>query len=70
MVLAFRRAGSPYRTVEASLRGLDSDGAYDLEFDPPARPARERGSVLMRDYPLTLAGRRSSMLIRYRSVSE
>ncbi len=70
MILAFRRADSPYRTAEVSLRGLDTKATYELRYDSIGATARLSGAELMGRYLLTLPERHRSELIVYKRVKE
>ena len=70
MILAFRRAESPYPTAEVSLRGLDPKAAYELRSDATGKALRAKGAELMAKFPLTLPERHTSDLIVYRKVAE
>lgn len=65
IVLAFRHAESAYRTTELSLRGLEPDATYELEYVGAGKKTREKGKSLMSGHKLTLPERRSSVLILY-----
>src|SRR5579884_2072150 len=70
MILLFRRAESPYRTVEVSLHGLEPDATYELTYDGEGAKTRRKGAELMDRFPLTLPERRRSELILYRKASD
>ncbi|MDO8585946.1 MAG: alpha-galactosidase [Armatimonadota bacterium] len=67
MILAFRRAESPNRTVEVSLRGLDPKATYELSYGS-GKTAKIMGEDLQRKLALILPAKRSSELILYRKV--
>jgi alpha-galactosidase len=69
MVLAFRRAESPYNSVQVSLHGLEPNAAYELSFDNTGKKVRANGKDLMTEWVLTLPKKRSSELIHYRRVA-
>jgi alpha-galactosidase len=68
MVLAFRRAESPYNSVQVSLHGLEPNAAYELSFDNTGKKVRASGKELMAEWMLTLPKKRSSELIHYRRL--
>jgi alpha-galactosidase len=70
MILAFRRADSPYRTAEVSLRGLDAGATYELRYDSSGAMARASGAELMGKYLLTLPEKHRSELIVYKRVKD
>jgi len=69
MVLVFRRAESPYRTVELSLRALDESATYELRFDRSGMKAKMRGHDLMNRFEVNLDQPHSSDLITYRKTA-
>jgi alpha-galactosidase len=68
MILAFRRADSPYRTVEVALRGLDAQATYELRYESAGTKKRVTGAALMGSFLLTLPERHRSELIVYGRV--
>ncbi len=70
MILAFRHAESPYRTVEVALRGLKLERSYALTFDSSGEKREARGADLMRGLLLSLDTRPSSELITYREIGD
>ena len=68
MLLVFRRPDSPYRAVEVSLRGLDTDATHQLTSHATGETTEVRGSALMGRFLLTLPEKRSSDLIHYRKT--
>jgi predicted ribosome-associated RNA-binding protein Tma20 len=70
MVLVFRRAESPFRTLEVALRGLEADAQYEVSFDGGSAKKRAKGAELMKALPLTIEGTPSSDLVRYRRVMD
>jgi alpha-galactosidase len=69
MVLAFRRAESPYNSVQVPLHGLEPGATYELSYDGTGKKVRASGKVLMAEWILTLPKKRSSELIYYRRVT-
>jgi hypothetical protein len=70
MILLFRHAESPYRTVEVALRGLKAERNYALAFDNSGETQRVRGADLMNHLLLSLDTRPGSELITYREIAE
>jgi hypothetical protein len=70
MILVFRHAESPYRTVEVALRGLWSEQNYTLSFDSSGEKRRARGADLMRGLLLSLGARPGSELITYSEIQD
>jgi len=70
MILVFRRAESPYHTVEVALRGLDAEKSYLLTFDGSSEKRRVRGADLMKNFLVSLGKARSSELITYHRIGE
>jgi hypothetical protein len=70
MILLFRHAESPYRTVEVALRGLKAERNYALNFDNSGETQRLRGADLMSHFLLSLDARPGSELITYREIKE
>jgi len=70
MILVFRRAESPYRTAEVSLRGLDPDATYELASDTTGTKTRVKGAELIGQWHLTVPEKHQSDLIVYRRVTE
>jgi len=68
MVLVFRRAESPFRTLEVSLHGLEADAKYEVSFEADGTKRRMAGVELMKTLPLTIGEKPGSDLIRYRKV--
>ena len=68
MILVFRRAESPYATVDVTLHGLDPNATYELASDGTGEKRQAKGSDLMKGFQLTLRDRHSSDLIVYRKV--
>ena len=68
MILVFRRAESPYQTVELALHGLDPQVTYELSYDSTGTSARQTGAELMEQLRLTLPKRHQSELIVYRKA--
>jgi alpha-galactosidase len=68
MVLVFRRPKCRGRSVELSLRGLESEAAYALEYHATGRSARAKGAQLASRLEVTLPPARQSELIVYRKV--
>lgn len=72
LLLVFRRANSPYRTVDAALRGLEPAATYQYEAFNPAGErvtAKRTGAELMRGLTVTLPNKHQSDLIVYRRVN-
>ena len=70
IVLAFRRAASPYPALQTGLRGLKPDARYAVEFIDDARAVRREtlsGRELAEGFELRLPRRASSLLVRYRA---
>lgn len=70
LLLIFRRAESPYRSVNVTLKSLDPKQEYELEscgLDGRRRSVSS-GAALMSDIILSLPDRRDSDLIVYRRV--
>ena len=70
MILLFRHAESPYRTVEVALRGLKAERNYALTFDNSGQTQRVPGADLMTHLLLSLDTRPGSELITYREIAE
>ena len=68
VVLMFRHADSPYRTVDVTLHGLEPGATYELSYDSTGARTRARGGDLMRGFRLTLPDRHRSDLIVYRKL--
>ncbi len=71
MVLAFRRAQSPYPILEVKLRGLNAKQAYAVTFSDEERKATTKtmtGAELAA-MELRLDKPRSSLLVRYRPAA-
>jgi alpha-galactosidase len=66
MLLVFRRAESPYRAVDLTLRGLRSDATYELVSDGAGSLGTFTGAQLRTGLPITLPHRHASDLIVYR----
>lgn len=70
IALYFRREQSPYLALEARLRALQPEAAYEYtlstDYTTPA-PARATGAELSR-LPITMHEAPSAMLLRYRKV--
>ena len=66
MILVFRRAESPYHTVEVALRGLNAERNYMLTFDAAGEKRQVRGADLMQTLLLSLRQRPSLELITYK----
>jgi hypothetical protein len=67
-VLAFRHGGSPYRTAEVALRGVDPGARYELSYDVAGRKETVAGAALRERLLVTLELPRSSEMIMYRRV--
>lgn len=68
MLLVFRRAQSPYKTVQVSLHGLTPDATYEIKFDSTGKKIKAKGSDLMQALDITIAEPRGSDLIQYSRV--
>jgi len=68
MILAFRRAESPYIPVEVALRGLDPAATYELRYLSAGTTERGTGEALMRGLVLTLPEPRASEVVWYNAV--
>jgi alpha-galactosidase len=66
LLLIFRRASCPYRTVEVSLRGLRPDLSYELVSDAEGVLGTFTGAELGRQLLLTLPAPQRSDLVVYR----
>ena len=70
LALAFRRAACPYPAVQVSLRGLQPEARYAVEFIDEARAKQTKllsGQELMSDLELRLPAKGTSLLVRYRA---
>lgn len=67
MILAFRHAQSPYKTIDVALHNLDPNAEYVVTSDG-ATPTNAKGSELMKSFEITLLNPRSSVLIRYKKT--
>ena len=70
VVLVFRRAESPDRTAEVSLRGIDGDATYELSYDVARTKIRAKGSDLMRAFQITIPEKHKSEVIVYRELKD
>jgi alpha-galactosidase len=68
VILMFRHADSPYRTVDVALHGLDAAATYELSSDSTGVKTRVSGRALMQSFLLTLPDRQRSDLVEYRKV--
>ncbi len=68
MILAFRRADSPYHTAEVSLHSLDAKATYELTYDSSGEKKRVKGEELMKQFLLSIPERHRSEVITYRKV--
>lgn len=66
LILVFRHAESPYRTVDAGLRGLKPDATYEVTSDTTGEKLTATGAELAKHFPLTLPDRHRSDLLVYR----
>jgi alpha-galactosidase len=66
MILAFRHAQSPYRTVEMKLHGLEAEGVYELTTVATDARQTAKGSDLMGGWELTIPQQPGSVLTVYR----
>ena len=70
MILVFRRAESPYHTIEVALHGLDAGRNYGLASDGSGEKRRVRGVDLMKSLLVSLGQRARSELITYGEVGD
>jgi alpha-galactosidase len=73
IVLAFRRAASPYSSMTLELRSIDPARNYVVELIDDARKKTERtisGRELAAGLEVRLPKKRSSLVVRYRPVSQ
>jgi len=70
LVLAFRRAQSPYPTAQVALRGLDPKATYELRSDASGAVAHAKGAELMGRLQLSIPGRHCSDLVTYRRTRD
>ena len=71
MVLLFRRAKSPYSTLELELRGINPNFTYKLTTIDEQRNALEKtisGKELVKPFDMRVPQKRSSLLIRYEKM--
>jgi alpha-galactosidase len=68
MILVFRRAESPFRTLEVRLHGLEATATYELTRDSTGEKTKVSGAELMGTFPLTLPERHRSEVIVYRKL--
>jgi len=68
MILAFRRAESPYRTVDVSLGGLKADAVYELTSEATGQKVQAKGADLMKQYQLMIPEKHTSEVITYRAA--
>ncbi|MBM3475118.1 MAG: alpha-galactosidase [Armatimonadetes bacterium] len=66
MILAFRHAQSPYRTVEVRLHGLKAEQSYELTWVESGKKESVEGARLMGGWELAIAERPGSELVTYR----
>src|SRR5687768_10713094 len=69
VILMFRHAESPERTVNVALRGLNADTTYEIARDDAAETMRLIGADLMQRFELTLESRNPSGLIVYQKAT-
>jgi alpha-galactosidase len=65
VVLAFRRAESPYRTIDVGLKGLRPDALYRVSFKTAGRALNVPGRELSSRLEITIPERRASASIVY-----
>jgi alpha-galactosidase len=68
LILAFRRAESPYTGVEVRLKGLDPAKTYRLRFIDDARKVTSRemtGRELTEGWELRMPTKATSLVVRY-----
>jgi len=68
MILAFRHSDSPYREVDGQLRGLDANATYEIKSDLSGKSRTVRGADLMKQFQISLPGKKTSDLITYRKT--
>lgn len=71
MLLIYRRAQSPYRSVDVKLRALHADGSYEMDCYVPDGTRQHRriaGAELMNGILLALPSQAQSDLITYRRI--
>jgi alpha-galactosidase len=68
LILAFRRGESPYRAIDARLRGLDPEATYELSYADGEGRNTLRGAEMMSGFELELEKQRQSALIVYKRV--
>ncbi|MBM3497735.1 MAG: hypothetical protein FJX74_03605 [Armatimonadetes bacterium] len=68
LILAFRHAQSPYRTVDVALHGLRADAEYELTVVATDDRQTARGASLMSGWELAIPDRPGSTLIAYRGT--
>jgi len=68
LILAFRRAESPYTGLEVHLKGLDPAKTYRLSFIDDARKVTSRemkGRELTEGWELRMPAKGTSLVVRY-----
>jgi len=70
LILVFRRAESPYGTVELALHDLDPSATYEVSYDSTATKERRKGAALMDQLQLALPKKHQSELIVYRKIPD
>lgn len=66
IILAFRRAESPYRSIEIALRGLEKNAQYIFNYTTTGQDAIMNGEDLMTNFIITIPEKHGSELIIYR----
>ena len=70
MVVVSRGGKSPYQTLEANLRGLDSKATYEISSDLNGTSKKVKGSELMNRFPITLSVPNSSDILVYKKAAD
>ncbi len=70
MLLVFRHAESPYRTVDVALRGVRPEATYELASDSTGRRWRATGEELSRSLMITIPEKHGSDLIVYHVLGQ
>jgi alpha-galactosidase len=68
MILAYRHAESPYRSVDVKLHGLDAGATYELRWESTGHTRRATGAELMQGLVLEIGRMHGSESIVYRKV--
>ena len=70
LILVFRRADSPDRTIEVALRGLDAKATYEIARDDDGVKIHVEGADLMQRFEVTISEKHRSALLVYRKVKD